>query len=87
MWFRLVIAERAVINKERLAGYYRLSAYFLAKVFVEILVMMVPPLFSVTIWYWMSAANGSVLAYIQVLGLIWLHVTASQVSSYLPLHR
>ena len=55
----LVPSERTVVNKERAAGYYRLSAYYLAKLFSELpLVLCQPTLFFVAV-YWMTGLNRS----------------------------
>ncbi|ELR21489.1 ABC transporter, ATPbinding domain containing protein [Acanthamoeba castellanii str. Neff] len=56
LWLRLgkdVPAERAVLNKERDTGTYRLSAYYLAKVLAEVPLMLVLPFVYAVITYWM----------------------------------
>lgn len=50
--------ERAVVSKDRTAGAYRLSAYYLAKITSELpLLISVPFLFN-TIVYWMAGLGG-----------------------------
>ena len=48
-----------MVNKERAAGYYRLSAYYLAKLCSELpLVVLQPTLFLIVV-YWMAGLNRS----------------------------
>lgn len=69
--------ERTVVNKERAAGYYRLSAYYLAKLFSELpLVIFMPTLF-LTIVYWMAGLNRSE-AFLLSLLLLLLTAIAGQ---------
>jgi len=75
----VVIKERPVVNKERLAGYYRLSAYYLAKTISELIVIIMLPICSITTMYWMAGLNLNPLVYLQFVGLIVLSVSASQV--------
>ena len=71
--------ERLVINKERLAGWYRLSAYYLAKMTSELVLILIQPLFFITIIYWSVGLNG-VASYFATLGTLFLHAVAGQVS-------
>ena len=67
-----------MVNKERAAGYYRLSAYYLAKLFSELpLVIFMPTLF-LTIVYWMAGLNRSE-AFLLSLLLLLLTAIAGQV--------
>ena len=77
----VVPAERVVVNKERLAGYYRLSSYFLAKTASETLLVLFHPLLTTTISYWISGVNYDFLVYLQVLSLNMCASAMGHVSS------
>ncbi|XP_067833640.1 uncharacterized protein [Heptranchias perlo] len=70
-------AERPIINKERLSGCYRLSAYYLAKMTSEIPLTIIQPALNVTITYWMAGLNG-VSAYFADMGLMMLTALTAQ---------
>ncbi|XP_067834845.1 uncharacterized protein, partial [Heptranchias perlo] len=70
-------AERPIINKERLSGCYRLSAYYLAKMTSELPLTIIQPAVSLTIAYWMAGLNG-VGAYFVDVGLIMLTAVTAQ---------
>ncbi|KAK6472207.1 ABC transporter G family member 14-like [Huso huso] len=63
--------ERPIINKERLAGSYRLSAYFLAKVLSELPLAIPQLLVHITISFWLAGLNGAG-AYFADMGIIAL---------------
>ncbi|KAK7098883.1 hypothetical protein V1264_003101 [Littorina saxatilis] len=50
--------ERVVIHKERSAGWYRLSAYYLAKMTSELPLILVQPSIFVVVSYWCVGFNG-----------------------------
>ncbi|PVD33949.1 hypothetical protein C0Q70_05211 [Pomacea canaliculata] len=50
--------ERVVIHKERSAGWYRLSAYYLAKMTSELPLILVQPGIFVAVSYWCIGFNG-----------------------------
>ncbi|KAJ8299314.1 hypothetical protein KUTeg_023374 [Tegillarca granosa] len=72
-----VPAERMVINKERSAGWYRLSAYYLAKMTSELPLILVQPVFFGTVVYWSVGLNG-VSAYFATMGTLFIHSIAGQ---------
>ncbi|XP_041029932.1 ABC transporter G family member 22-like isoform X2 [Carcharodon carcharias] len=74
--------ERPVINKERLSGSYRLSAYYLAKMTSELPLTIIQPLISLTIAFWMGGLNG-VIAYFVGLAMIMLgSITAQSIGLF-----
>ena len=77
--FLIVQSERVVLNKERLGGYYRLSAYYLSKIITDLLLSLVLPFIFFTIIYWMSGINPSFSVYIQMLTMNFLAAIISQV--------
>ena len=77
----IVPVERPVINKERLAGYYRLSAYYLSKTFSEVPLVLIQPAVFFTIVFLMSGINYNIVQYFALLGLILMTVVAAHVSS------
>jgi ABC-type multidrug transport system permease subunit len=59
--------ERAVIEKERASGSYRLSAYFVAKSLAEAPLKLVLPTFFLLIAYWMARINNDFANFLGVL--------------------
>lgn len=70
--------ERTVVNKERAAGYYRLSAYYLAKLCSELPLVVFQPTLFVTIVYWMTGLNRSE-AFLGTLFVVLLTALTGQV--------
>ncbi|CAF1434820.1 unnamed protein product [Adineta steineri] len=59
--------ERAVIEKERASGSYRLSSYFLAKSLAEAPLKLILPILYLLIAYWMANINNNVGIFLAVL--------------------
>lgn len=74
--------ERTVVNKERAAGYYRLSAYYLAKLFSELPLVICQPTLFLIIVYWMAGLNRSE-AFLTMLCCLLLTAIVGQVSKCL----
>ena len=75
---RAVPTEKLVVNKERASGYYRLSAYYLAKTVSELpLVVFQPTVFMLMI-YWATGLNNSV-AFLSTLFAVLSSSVAAQV--------
>ncbi|KAK6192207.1 hypothetical protein SNE40_003719 [Patella caerulea] len=69
--------EKTIMLKERAAGSYRLSAYYLAKTISEIPLIALLPFIFVTITYWAAGMKG-VVEYIATMLLISLSAINSQ---------
>ncbi|XP_067048982.1 uncharacterized protein [Acropora muricata] len=69
--------ERTVVNKERASGYYRLSAYYLAKVISELPLVIFQPTLYLTIVYWAAGLNKSE-SFLTMLFLVLLTTFAAQ---------
>lgn len=68
------------MRKERAAGYYRLSAYYLAKSLSELpLILCYPTLFMIIV-YWMAGLNRSE-AFVGTLSVVLLTAITGQVRS------
>ena len=74
----IVPAERGVINKERNAGAYRLSAYYVAKITSDLPLILLVPVIFYSIVYWMSAM-GDVILFCIFLGINLLHCLVAEV--------
>ena len=73
-------AERLIINKERLGGYYRLSAYFFARLSVDIPLSMVLPTFITAILLGISGLNPVFLTNVRLLFAGYLGAMTAGVS-------
>ncbi|XP_048779668.2 uncharacterized protein LOC125683024 [Ostrea edulis] len=69
--------ERVVINKERAAGWYRLSAYYCAKMTSELPLTLLQPMFFVVVTYWAIGLNG-IAAFFATIGTIFIDSIAGQ---------
>ena len=72
----IVPGERAVVEKERLSGAYRLSAYYIAKMIGEAPLVMVLPSVYLIVAY--PLLGGSFTAFVGVLFIQMLSSLASQ---------
>ena len=78
--FIVVAQERPVILRERAAGLYRLSAYWMAKQTSELPLTFVMPIIFVSIFYWAVGLNYEVWAFFAYLTLHMNFVFAIQVT-------
>lgn len=69
--------ERVVINKERAAGWYRLSAYYCAKMTSELPLTLLQPLFFVVVTYWAIGLNG-ITSFFATIGTVFINSIAGQ---------
>ena len=67
-----------MINKERAAHWYRLSAYYLAKMTSELILILVQPTVFIIIAYWVIGLNG-IEAFFATLGTVFINSIAGQV--------
>eukprot|EP00794_Sanderia_malayensis_P015415 gene15415-16989_t len=71
--------ERPVITKERAAGMYRLSAYYLAKSVSELPLVILQPVIFLIIVYWMAGLNRSAWFIVSLLFLILSTITSQSI--------
>ncbi|XP_060070020.1 uncharacterized protein LOC132550041 [Ylistrum balloti] len=69
--------EQMVIYKERASGWYRLSAYYLAKMTSELPLIFAQPLFFLVVAYWVVGLNGAV-AFFATIGTVFIDSLAGQ---------
>jgi len=65
-FYFVVPPERAIIRRERDAGAYRLSAYYMAKITSELPLVLCAPLIFFCILYWMVGIGDATLCVIYV---------------------
>ncbi|KAH3877254.1 uncharacterized protein LOC127871196 [Dreissena polymorpha] len=70
-------AERVVIYKERSSSWYRLSAYYLAKMTCDLPSILVEPLLFLTVVYWVTGLNN-VVSFFATIGTIFVHTIVGQ---------
>ncbi|XP_067951045.1 uncharacterized protein [Watersipora subatra] len=63
---------RPTMNKERLGGYYRLSAFFLAKISVDVPLSLVVPTVMLTSAYWLAGLNNDFCVFLEILLSLYL---------------
>ena len=71
-----------VVFKERASGWYRLSAYYLAKMTSELPLILIQPFLFLCVVYWVTGLN-SVAAFFATIGTIFVHSIAGQVNNFL----
>lgn len=74
-----VIGEREVVVKERKAGAYRLSAYYIAKMVSELPMLIIVPIVQLSVMYWMAGLGGPI-AFAMFIGINLLNCFTNQVS-------
>ena len=67
-------SEKAVMFKERRAGMYRLSAYYLAKVVSDLPLTLFYPFLFISITYWMAGMKPTVSAFATYVGVAFVNV-------------
>lgn len=70
--------ERAMLNKERSADMYRLSAYFVARTTSDLPLDLLLPLLFLTIVYFMAGLKHSAKAFILTMLIVFLCIVAAQ---------
>lgn len=70
--------DRAMLNKERSSGMYRLSSYYMARTAGDLPMELVLPTIFVTITYWMGGLKPSLLPFLLTLFIVLLNVLVSQ---------
>nr|XP_006818006.1 PREDICTED: ABC transporter G family member 14-like [Saccoglossus kowalevskii] len=71
-------SEKIVMFKERSAGMYRLSAFYLSKNTSELPLLIILPIISTLIVYWSTGLNQSASAFFSFMALLLLTVFAGQ---------
>lgn len=79
MFLLSVPDERGVVSRERLAGTYRLSAYYLAKLVSELPLQIIIPTFFYIFVYWMAGLGG-VSQFFTTWLLLLLSIATAQVN-------
>ncbi|XP_059498708.1 uncharacterized protein LOC125449520 isoform X2 [Stegostoma tigrinum] len=74
--------ERPIINKERLSGSYCLSAYYLAKMTSELPLIIIQPIVSITIAFWMGGLNGVIAYFVDLAMIVLGSVTAQSIGLF-----
>ena len=77
-----VPSERGVISKERSAGSYRLSAYYIAKTVSELPLQIIMPTLFYTYIYWMTGLGG-VTKFFMTWPMLLLATITGQVNTFI----
>lgn len=80
-----VIGEREVVVKEKKAGAYRLSAYYIAKMVSELPMLIILPIVQLSAMYWMAGIGGPI-TFAMYIGINLLNCFTNQVSKVIVLH-
>lgn len=75
--------ERAMLNKERGADMYRLSAYFLARTTSDLPLDLVLPVLFLVVVYFMAGLKASFYAFSLSMLTVFLSIIAAQVCLFL----
>ena len=75
-----------MITKERAAGTYRLSAYYVSKMTAESPLLFALPLLFSTIVYWMGGLTVDAGSYFAYILTVLLHALTAQVSIHVVKH-
>nr|XP_022319289.1 ABC transporter G family member 14-like [Crassostrea virginica] len=76
------IGEREVVIKERKAGAYRLSCYYLAKMVSELPMLIILPIVQLSAMYWLSGIGGPV-KFVMYIGINLLNCFTNQSLGYI----
>lgn len=76
------IGEREVVVKERKAGAYRLSAYYIAKMASELPMLIVVPIVQLSAMYWLAGLGGPV-KFAMYIGINLLNCFTNQSIGYI----
>lgn len=76
------IGEREVVVKERKAGAYRLSAYYIAKMVSELPMLIILPIVQLSAMYWMAGIGGPI-TFAMYIGINLLNCFTNQSIGYI----
>lgn len=79
--------ERAMLNKERAADMYRLSAYFMARTTTDLPLDLLLPLLFILVVYFMAGLRQSAGPFFLTMLTVFLCIVAAQVYMLLLLHH
>ena len=73
------------MNKERVRGWYKLSAYFLSKIGSELPLIIIIPILQVTVIYWVIGLPSNAASYFEIMAIILLMTFAAMVNEMIIL--